>query len=214
MRMTSPSWASSRSWPICRASCACGAGCAASSWTGSPTPSSASTPPVCRASRRTVQYVSPQVWAWRERGVQRIAAACDLVLCLLPFEPPFYARHGAQAQFVGHPLADQIPLGLDRAAARRTLGLGAQSTVVALLPGSRAGEVSRLGPDFIAAPTALATRQPRVEFIPPMASARTRTPFSAQLAAAGHGRIRLLEGQAGPALEGADAALVSPGTCI
>ena len=161
---------------------------------------------------KTVQYVSPQVWAWRERRVQRIAAACDLVLCLLPFEPPFYARHGAQAQFVGHPLADQIPLGLDRAAARRTLGLGAQSTVVALLPGSRAGEVSRLGPDFIAAATALATRQPGVEFIAPMASARTRTLFTAQLAAAGHGRIRMLEGQARLALEAADAALVASGT--
>ncbi len=169
---------------------------------------------------KTVQYVSPQVWAWRERRVQRIAAACDLVLCLLPFEPPFYARHGAQALFVGHPLADQIPLDLDRAGARRTLGLGAQSTVVALLPGSRSGEVSRLGADFIAAATALATRQPGVEFIAPMASARTRTLFTAQLAAAGvdaegsagRGRIRMLEGQARLALQAADAALVASGT--
>src|SRR5882672_10882356 len=124
---------------------------------------------------KTVQYVSPQVWAWRERRVRRIAAACDLLLCLLPFEPQFYARHGAQARFVGHPLADQVPLDPDRAGARRQLGLGPEATVVALLPGSRAAEVSRLGPDFIAAAQVLAARRPELEFIAPMASARTRT---------------------------------------
>ena len=169
---------------------------------------------------KTVQYVSPQVWAWRERRVRRIAAACDLVLCLLPFEPPFYARHGARAQFVGHPLADQIALDPDRGAARQTLGLGLEATVVALLPGSRAGEVSRLGPDFIAAAAALAALRPGLEFIAPMASARTRELFAAAIAAAGpdYGQalrapqIRLLDGQARLALQAADAALVASGT--
>src|SRR5258706_1206551 len=169
---------------------------------------------------RTVQYVSPQVWAWRERRVQRIAAASDLVLCLLPFEPPFYARHGARAQFVGHPLADQIPLDSDRAAARRALGLGADATVVALLPGSRAGEVSRLGPDFIDAAGVLAARQPEIEFIAPMASAQTRALFAEHLLAAGldaeggQGRVRvkLLDGQARLALQAANAALLASGT--
>lgn len=169
---------------------------------------------------KTVQYVSPQVWAWRERRVRRIAAACDLLLCLLPFEPPFYARHGAQARFVGHPLADQVPLDPDRAGARQQLGLGPAATVVALLPGSRAAEVSRLGPDFIAAAQALAARRPGLEFIAPMASARTGALFAASLAAAGRdagrgGRtphIRLLEGQARFALQAADVALVASGT--
>ncbi|HLQ14113.1 MAG TPA: lipid-A-disaccharide synthase [Steroidobacteraceae bacterium] len=169
---------------------------------------------------RTVQYVSPQVWAWRERRVQRIAANCDLVLCLLPFEPPFYARHGARAQFVGHPLADQIPLDSDRAAARRALGLAADATVVALLPGSRAGEVSRLGRDFIEAAAVLAARQPGIAFIAPMASAQARTLFAEHLAAAGPGaeggpgrvRVELLDGQARLALQAADAALLASGT--
>ncbi|HEX9474800.1 MAG TPA: lipid-A-disaccharide synthase [Steroidobacteraceae bacterium] len=169
---------------------------------------------------KTVQYVSPQVWAWRERRVRRIAAACDLLLCLLPFEPQFYARHGAQARFVGHPLADQVPLEPDRAGARRQLGLGAEAIVVALLPGSRAGEVSRLGPDFIAAAQVLAARRPGLEFIAPMASARTRDLFAASIAAArldaAQGpralHIRLLDGQARLALQAADAAVVASGT--
>src|SRR5260221_12505150 len=113
---------------------------------------------------KTVQYVSPQVWAWRERRVRRIAAACDLLLCLLPFEPPFYARHGAKAQFVGHPLADQVPLDPDRGGARRQLGLGPEATGGALLPGSRAGEVGRLGADFIAAAQVPAGPRPGREF--------------------------------------------------
>src|SRR5580692_10173721 len=89
----------------------------------------------------TVQYVSPQVWAWRQGRVRSIAAACDLVLCLFPFETAFYSQHGVRAEFVGHPLADEIPLQTDRAAARRGLGLPAAATVIALLPGSRLGEV-------------------------------------------------------------------------
>ena len=72
---------------------------------------------------KTVQYVSPQVWAWRQGRVRTIGRSCDLVLCLLPFETDFYARHGVRAEFVGHPLADQIPLEVDRDAARVALGL-------------------------------------------------------------------------------------------
>ncbi|MDE2252436.1 MAG: lipid-A-disaccharide synthase, partial [Gammaproteobacteria bacterium] len=112
------------------------------------------------AGLKTVQYVSPQVWAWREGRVRAIARACDQVLCLLPFEPAFYARHAVQARFVGHPLADQIPLEAERGAARGALTLAADAVVVALLPGSRRGEVARLGPDFIRAAEALAASAP------------------------------------------------------
>ena len=134
---------------------------------------------------RTVQYVSPQVWAWRQGRVRTIGQAADLVLCLLPFETEFYAQHGVHAEFVGHPLADQIPLDIDRDAARRALGLDASATVVALLPGSRMGEVERLGTDFIAAAAWIAARKPGVRFIAPMATRRVRDAFERQLAAAG-----------------------------
>ncbi|HET7757123.1 MAG TPA: lipid-A-disaccharide synthase, partial [Steroidobacteraceae bacterium] len=88
-----------------------------------------------RAGIRCVQYVSPQVWAWRQGRVRSIARDCDLVLCLLPFESEFYARHGVAAEFVGHPLADAIPLEVDRGAARRALGIADAAPLIALLPG-------------------------------------------------------------------------------
>src|SRR5580693_1988516 len=118
----------------------------------------------------TVQYVSPQVWAWRQGRVRSIAAACDLVLCLFPFETEFYSQHGVRAQFVGHPLADQIPLQTARAAARQGLGLAPEATIIALLPGSRLGEVRRLGADFLRAALWLQGQRPDVKFVAPMAS--------------------------------------------
>lgn len=160
----------------------------------------------------TVQYVSPQVWAWREGRVRGIGRACDLVLCLLPFEPAFYAQHAVPARFVGHPLADQIPLDVDRGAARRALGIAEASTVVALLPGSRKGEVTRLGPDFLAAARELASTTPGVAFIAPMASSEVRALFEQQCAAAHFDEVRLLDGQARLALQAADATLVASGT--
>jgi lipid-A-disaccharide synthase len=161
----------------------------------------------------TVQYVSPQVWAWRQGRVRSIAAACDLVLCLFPFETEFYREHGVRAEFVGHPLADQIPLETDRAAARAALGLPAAATVIALLPGSRLGEVRRLGEDFLRAALWLAAQRPEVSFIAPMASASVREVFAAQRERVAPGlAVRLLEGQAQPALIAADAALVASGT--
>ena len=165
-----------------------------------------------RAGLTTVQYVSPQVWAWREGRVRGIGRACDLVLCLLPFEPAFYAHHAVPARFVGHPLADQIPLDADRGAARRALGLEPVATVVALLPGSRRGEITRLGPDFIDAARRLADTSPGIAYIAPMASPEARALFEQQCAAANFGGVRLLDGQARAALQAADAALVASGT--
>ena len=160
----------------------------------------------------TVQYVSPQVWAWRPGRVPRIAAAVDAVLCLLPFEPQCYAGHAVRAEFVGHPLADQIPPESQRAGARRALGLDAKDCVIAILPGSRMGEVERLGADFAAAARLLsaASERPPV-FIAPMASPPVAAVFEAQRRAAGV-EIRLLPHRADEALAAADAALVASGT--
>jgi lipid-A-disaccharide synthase len=163
-----------------------------------------------RAGLRTVQYVSPQVWAWRQHRVRDMAASCDLVLCLLPFEPQFYAGNEVRAEFVGHPLADQIPLQSERAAARRQLGLEPQDRVVALLPGSRRGEVQRLAPPFLAAARELQATMPELRFVAPMASAAARAEF--ERAGSSVFQVALLDGQARAALQAADVALVASGT--
>lgn len=160
---------------------------------------------------RTVQYVSPQIWAWRQGRVKTMARAVDLVLCLLPFEPALYASHGVRAVFVGHPLADQIPLEIDRAAARRALLIDADATLIALLPGSRVEEVQRLGADFAGAAAWIAAQRPGVQFIAPMATAAVRQVFERQVAAI-LPRIRLTNGAAREALSACNAAIVASGT--
>lgn len=160
-----------------------------------------------------VQYVSPQVWAWRQGRVRTIGTSCDLVLCLLPFETRFYGEHHVRAVFVGHPLADRIPLEVDRAAARRALGLSPEATVVAVLPGSRHGEVTRLGGDFAGACARLAARRGHIDFIAPMANEKARDLFAAQWRErAGALPVRLLDGGADRALIAADVVLVASGT--
>ncbi|MGA3157051.1 MAG: lipid-A-disaccharide synthase [Steroidobacteraceae bacterium] len=159
---------------------------------------------------RTVQYVSPQVWAWRQGRVRTMARTLDLVLCLLPFEPAFYARHKVRAEFIGHPLADQIPLASQLAAARATLGLASAAEVVALLPGSRLAEIERLGPEFLTAARWLRERRPNLTLIAPMASPVAHQAFSAL--GAEEAGVRLLDGQARLALQAADVGLVTSGT--
>ena len=162
---------------------------------------------------RTVQYVSPQVWAWRQGRVRTIGASCDLVLCLLPFETEFYRDHGVPAVFVGHPLADQIPLRVDREGARRALGLEPGGLLIALLPGSRIGEVARLAAPFAGAAACIAARRPEAQFLAPMASAAVREAFVKQIAQVpGLPAIRVLEGEAQRALAAADGAIVASGT--
>jgi len=163
----------------------------------------------------TVQYVSPQVWAWRPGRVRRIARCCDLVMCLLPFEPAFYRHHAVRAEFVGHPLADQIPLQPDRAAARAALGVDASVPLIALLPGSRLGEMQRLAAVFLATAIELARRRPGLAVLAPMANAEVRAEFVRVLATipgASRLNLRILDGEARRALTAADAALVTSGT--
>jgi len=161
----------------------------------------------------TVQYVSPQVWAWRQGRARSIHESVDLVLCLLPFEKRFYDAHGMHAEFVGHPLADAIPLVPDRQAARRALNIGADAHVVALLPGSRRGEVARLAGEFAATARWLAAQRPQLVFIAPMANAAVREIFAQALARLAPGlEIRLIEGRAQTALIAADVVMVASGT--
>jgi lipid-A-disaccharide synthase len=162
---------------------------------------------------RTVQYVSPQVWAWRQGRVRTIGASCDLVLCLLPFETEFYRDHGVPAVFVGHPLADEIPLSVDRDGARRALGLEPTRLLIALLPGSRIGEVARLAAPFAAAAARIAAQRADAQFLAPMASAAARDSFLKQIAQVPAApEIRVLDGQAQRALAAADGAIVASGT--
>jgi lipid-A-disaccharide synthase len=165
-----------------------------------------------RAGVPTVQYVSPQVWAWRQGRVRRMAATLDLVLCLLPFEQRFYDGAGLAAEFVGHPLADRIPLEPDQRGARARLLLPAEATVVALLPGSRRGEVERLADDFLGAADWLRERRPDLRFVAPMANAAVRGIFERALAGHPGLEVRVTDGGAEAALTAADVALVASGT--
>ena len=161
----------------------------------------------------TVQYVSPQVWAWRQDRVHGMQASIDLVLCLLPFEKRFYDAHGIPAQFVGHPLADAIPLVVDRYGARAALGLRADARIVALLPGSRRGEVTRLAGDFAKTARWMAAQRPDLIFIAPMANALVASIFARILARiAPQVPVTLLDGQAQTALIASDVVLVASGT--
>jgi lipid-A-disaccharide synthase len=161
----------------------------------------------------TVQYVSPQVWAWRRGRARSMRESVDLVLCLLPFEKSFYDEHGIRAEFVGHPLADAIPLVVDRPTARRALGIDSNAQVVALLPGSRRGEVSRLAQDFAATARWLAAQRPDLVFVAPMASPAAREIFARALELHAPGLdVRLIDGQAQAALIAADVVMVASGT--
>jgi lipid-A-disaccharide synthase len=166
-----------------------------------------------RQGLRTVQYVSPQVWAWRQGRARTIGEAVDLILCLFPFEPDFYREYGVRATFVGHPLADQIPMEVDRLAARAELAIPKSARVLAVLPGSRRGEVERLAEPFAGAAELLAQRYPGLVCIAPMVTPALRDLFAARCAElAPSAAIRMLDGNSRRALAAADVALVASGT--
>jgi lipid-A-disaccharide synthase len=164
-----------------------------------------------QAGIKTVHYVSPSVWAWRKKRVFKIRDACDLMLTLFPFEARFYEENHVPVRFVGHPLADTIPLESDRLAARAALNLNAEDPVVALMPGSRGGEVARLGALFLDAAEQLRTVRPGIQFVLPCASPERRAQLEQMLA----GRdlsLTLLEGRSHEALAACDAVLIASGT--
>lgn len=164
-----------------------------------------------RAGIKTVHYVSPSVWAWRQKRVLKIREACDLMLTLFPFEAQFYDEHQVPVHFVGHPLADAIPLQADRAAAREALDLPQDEPVVALMPGSRGGEVARLGELFLDAAIRLRALRPGIHFLLPCATPERREQLEQMLA----GRdlpLTLLNGRSHEALAACDAVLIASGT--
>ncbi|MGH8042559.1 MAG: lipid-A-disaccharide synthase [Rudaea sp.] len=163
-----------------------------------------------RAGIRTLHYVSPSIWAWREQRAAKIGRSADRVLCLFPMEPPIYARYGVDACFVGHPLADIFAQEADQVAARRELGLPADAPVLALLPGSRIGEIRRLGRDFVDAAGLLAREIPHLQIVAPMANSACRAAFAAFDKQPPN--LQIVVGKAHAALIAADAALLASGT--
>ena len=161
----------------------------------------------------TVHYVSPTVWAWREGRVKKIARAADTVLCLLPMEPAAYAGTGVNAVFVGHPLADSLPLETPAGPARERLGLGGDEPVIAVLPGSRLTEVNALGTDFAGAMALIARRRPTARFVVPTATGRTRDAFQACLTeAAADANVHVVDGRSHDAMAASDVVLLASGT--
>lgn len=161
---------------------------------------------------RTVHYVSPSVWAWRQGRIKGIRASIDLMLTLLPFEARFYQEHNVPVAFVGHPLADMIPMTPDVAGARDLLGLPHDARVLAVLPGSRGGEVRQLLPDFLAAVRLLRADQPALHVVIPAATPDRHAEITAGLAAAGLTDIQLVDGQSRTVMAAADVVLMASGT--
>jgi len=161
---------------------------------------------------RTVHFVCPSIWAWRAERVEKIRRAADHVLCIFPFEPALLAQHGIDATYVGHPLANVIPLQPDRLAARQKLGLAPDDTVVAILPGSRQSEVKYLALRFFQAAALIQRSHPAIKFVVP-AVPTLRARIEALVAEAGMaGRITVVTGQSHTVLAACDVTLIASGT--
>ena len=161
---------------------------------------------------KTVHYVSPSIWAWRSGRIKTVKAAVDTVLCILPFEKALYDAVNVDAVFVGHPKADSAPVNSDVLATRHALGINA-GEVVAVLPGSRASEIKRLGGVFVAAAVKIAASRPEVRFVTPIATPALRAAIEAQVNAAGLAdKFVFLEGDSQRAMIAADVVLLASGT--
>ena len=161
---------------------------------------------------KTVQYVSPSVWAWRQGRVRKVARAVNKVLCLLPFEKTFYDEHAVAADFVGHPMADSMPVDLDTATIRSALGIKAP-VVVAVLAGSRHSEVSRLGPIFANTCAQLVKTHPGLRFVTPMVNDRLKQLFLRHLDAVDiRDDFLITDGDAQSAIAASDLVLLASGT--
>lgn len=163
----------------------------------------------------TVHYVSPSVWAWREKRVRNMRGNIDLMLTLFPFEADFYHQHAIPAEFVGHPLADEVEFDASRAAARQQLGLPAEKRIIALLPGSRRGEIRRLAADFLQAAAQLQHKYPDLLFVTPVVNDALRQEVERIRAESAPGLpLTLLDGQSRTLMQAADYILLASGTAV
>lgn len=165
----------------------------------------------------TVHYVSPSVWAYDQKRIHKIAKATDLVLALFPFETPFYDQHQVPVRFVGHPLADAIPMNgggiVEQRIARTSLGVSENGHYLALMPGSRRNEIARLGPVFIETALRVRERNPALQFLIPCANIERFAQVTQLLAEAGATQgFHVFDGQSHQAMRAADIVLLASGT--
>lgn len=166
-----------------------------------------------QAGIRTVHYVSPSVWAWRQKRIFKIAAATDLVLSLLPFEKAFYDQHQVPCTFVGHTLADAMPLHVDKAQAKAELGLVAEAPVLAIMPGSRKNEIKLLAQEFLLAAAELKKRNPQLQLITNMVTEQKAQQFELiKQRIAPELDVQLFIGRARDVLLAADSVFIASGT--
>ena len=161
---------------------------------------------------RTIHFIGPSIWAWRGERIEKIKRAVDHVLCIFPFEPALYAQHGVAATYVGHPLADAIPIEVPRQASRRALNLNDADAVVALLPGSRRSEIQYIAPTLLEAAALMKRRRPDLRFVLPAAPG-LRPLIEPLLRQHAPGvDVELLGGQSHLALAACDVTLIASGT--
>ncbi|NBI49491.1 lipid-A-disaccharide synthase [Burkholderia sp. ISTR5] len=160
----------------------------------------------------TVHFVCPSIWAWRGGRIKKIVKSVDHMLCLFPFEPALLEKSGLASTYVGHPLADDIPLEPDTRGARIALGLPESGPVIAVLPGSRRSEIGLIGPTFFAAMALMHKREPGVRFVMPAATPALRELLQPLVDAHPQLPLTLTEGRSQVAMTAADAILVKSGT--
>jgi lipid-A-disaccharide synthase len=162
----------------------------------------------------TIHFIGPQIWAWRGGRIKKIARAVSHMLVIFPFEESIYRQAGIPVTYVGHPLAEVIPMQPDMPGARWRLGLSEMTRVVAILPGSRMSELKHNGPGFLEAARLLRQRDPSLQFVTPMAGEKQMVFFNSQIEQGGYQdlQIKLVLGQSHAAMEAADAVLVASGT--
>jgi len=162
----------------------------------------------------TVHYVSPSVWAWRRKRVKKIVKQVDEVLCLFPMEPELYQQAGGRARFIGHPLAQILPLHIDKAARRIQLRLSERDPVFVLMPGSRVSEIDFMAPLFLQAAEIILQYYPQAQFLLPLATVATRQRMLEILAQPVWQKlpVRIMNAHADMACQAADVALVTSGT--
>lgn len=168
--------------------------------------------PLREAGIPTIHFVCPSIWAWRGGRIKKVAKSVDHMLCVFPFETALLEKAGVPATYVGHPLADEIPLEPDMGAARAALGLPASGAVIAVLPGSRRSEIGLIGPTFFAAMALMQQREPGVRFVMPAATPALRALLQPLVDAHPGLALTITDGDAQRAMTAADAVLVKSGT--